>query len=56
MRGWPAGAPIDSQECVEFAQIAGVRTRVDRFRLDQVQEAYDAMASGMVRFRAVLVF
>ncbi|EIN13807.1 GroES-like protein [Punctularia strigosozonata HHB-11173 SS5] len=55
LKGWPSGTAKDSEEAVAFAKAAGVRCHVERFPLDKVNEAYESMASGKARFRAVLV-
>jgi D-arabinose 1-dehydrogenase-like Zn-dependent alcohol dehydrogenase len=56
IKGWPSGTAHDSEECVAFANMEGIKCRVERFELDRVQEAYEAMLKGSVRFRAVLTF
>ncbi|KAL8284136.1 hypothetical protein RQP46_004885 [Phenoliferia psychrophenolica] len=54
--GWPSGSPIDSEETVSFAKTAGVKCQIEKYSLDQVNEAYKSMMEGHARFRAVLVF
>lgn len=56
VRGWPSGSPIDSEETVAFAKLAGVRCLIEKFPLDQVNAAYTKMMEGKARFRAVLTF
>jgi D-arabinose 1-dehydrogenase-like Zn-dependent alcohol dehydrogenase len=53
--GWPAGASIDSQDTMAFSALTGVRPMIETFPLERAADAYDAMLSGKVRFRAVLV-
>jgi len=53
--GWPSGRPIDSEETVAFSALVGVRPRIERFRLDQAEEAFGKVMANRVRFRAVLV-
>lgn len=53
--GWPSGASIDSQDTMAFSALTGVRPMIQTFPLERAAEAYDAMMSGKVRFRAVLV-
>lgn len=53
--GWPSGSSIDSEETMAFSALTGVRPRVEKFRLDQAEEAYAKMMDNKVRFRAVLV-
>ena len=52
--GWSSGHALDSEECIRFAQIQGVKVMVEKFPLEKAQEAVDYMLSGKVRFRAVL--
>ena len=53
--GWPSGRPIDSEETVAFSALMGIRPRIERFRLDQAEEAFGKVMANRVRFRAVLV-
>lgn len=52
--GWPCGHALDCVETVEFAKRHGIRCYTEGFPLSQAQKAFDHMASGKVRFRAVL--
>jgi alcohol dehydrogenase, propanol-preferring len=52
--GWPSGSAIDSEETVEFSVLAGVRPRIEVFRLEQAEQAFAKMMENRVRFRAVL--
>jgi len=54
IQGWPSGTAMDSQDTLRFSALEGVRPMVEKFPLSKVAEAYDRMASGKVRFRAVL--
>ncbi|KDE02329.1 hypothetical protein MVLG_07111 [Microbotryum lychnidis-dioicae p1A1 Lamole] len=54
--GWPSGTAQDSEETIAFAEHAGVKTSIEKFSLDQVQEGFDRMSENKVRFRAVLTF
>lgn len=53
IKGWPSGTAKDSEETVDFAQQAGVKCHVQRYSLEQAQEAYDARATA--KFRSVIV-
>ncbi|KAK6499495.1 hypothetical protein TWF506_004125 [Arthrobotrys conoides] len=55
VRGWPAGSSIDSEEAIEFAKEFGVNCIIQKFPLDKIQEAYDIVDSGKVRYRSVIV-
>lgn len=54
IQGWPSGTPADSEDTVEFSQLAGVESMVETFDLADAEEAYDRMIDNEVRFRAVL--
>ncbi|GAA5853604.1 hypothetical protein JCM8547_007381, partial [Rhodosporidiobolus lusitaniae] len=56
VRGWPSGSAKDSQDTVEFAMSSGVKTRVEEYKLEDIQKAYDNMLNGKARFRAVVTF
>jgi len=56
VRGWPSGRPIDSEETIAFAKLAGVKCLVERFPLEKANEAYQSMITNKARFRAVLTF
>ena len=46
----------DITETVAFAKKQGIKAIVEKYNLDQVQEAFDKMRSGQARFRSVVVF
>ena len=54
IQGWPSGTAMDSQDTLEFSAFAGVRPMIEKFPLENVQEAYARMASGDAQFRVVL--
>lgn len=56
VRGWPSGAPADSEDAIAFAQTAGVKCYIEKYSLDQINEAFDAMMNNKARFRAVITF
>ncbi|KAL2808488.1 chaperonin 10-like protein [Aspergillus granulosus] len=51
---WPSGHPGDAEEAVRFAERTDIASVVEKFPLEQAQDAFDAMLSGKVRFRAVI--
>ncbi|KAH9950820.1 GroES-like protein [Amylocystis lapponica] len=53
LRGWPSGTAADSEACIRFSKVHGIKALVQTFPLAQANEAYDARASA--RFRAVIV-
>ena len=52
--GWPSGRSIDSQDTLAFSLLTGVRAMTETFPLERADDAYEHMASGKARFRAVL--
>ena len=52
--GWPSGSSIDSEEAMSFSALTGVRPRIEKFKLDQAEEAFGKVMANKVRFRAVL--
>lgn len=53
--GWPSGSAIDSEETLAFSKLTGVRPRIEKFKLEQAEEAFARVMENKVRFRAVLV-
>jgi D-arabinose 1-dehydrogenase-like Zn-dependent alcohol dehydrogenase len=53
--GWPSGTAIDSEETLSFSALSGVRPVIERFKLEQADEAFAKVMENKVRFRAVLV-
>lgn len=54
IQGWASGIPTDSEDTLRFAELTGVRTMIEKFPLDQVNDAYARMMSGKAQFRVVL--
>lgn len=55
IQGWPSGSAMDSEDTLRFSALHHVRARIETFPLDRVSEAFAAVMSNQVRFRAVLV-
>jgi D-arabinose 1-dehydrogenase-like Zn-dependent alcohol dehydrogenase len=55
VKGWPAGQAKDSEETIEFARFAGIKSHVERYPLSKADEAIGDMLASKVRFRAVIV-
>ncbi|BCS21616.1 uncharacterized protein APUU_22048A [Aspergillus puulaauensis] len=51
---WPSGHPGDAEDAVRFAENTNIASVVERFPLEQAQQAFESMLSGKVRFRAVI--
>lgn len=54
IQGWASGIPTDSEDTLRFAELTGVRPMIEKFPLDQVNQAYARMTSGKAQFRVVL--
>jgi D-arabinose 1-dehydrogenase-like Zn-dependent alcohol dehydrogenase len=54
IQGWAAGVAADSEDCLGFSELTGVRPMIEKFPLEQATQAYDRMMSGKARFRVVL--
>ncbi len=39
--GWPSGTAIDSEDTLTFSKQSGVRPRIERFKLEQADEAFN---------------
>jgi len=52
--GWYSGTAKDSQDTMEFSAVSGVHPMIEKYPLERVDEAYEQMHSGKVRFRVVL--
>jgi len=52
--GWPSGTARDSEECMNFCALTGIRPMVETFAFDKAYEAYQHMMSGKARFRVVI--
>ena len=54
IQGWASGIPADSEDTLRFAELSGIRPMIEKFPLDQVNEAFARMTSGKAQFRVVL--
>ena len=54
IQGWASGVAADSEDTLAFSTLTGVRPMIEKFPLEQAQQAYDRMMSGQARFRVVL--
>ncbi len=52
--GWPSGTASDSEDCMNFCALTGIRPMIEKFPFNQATEAYERMMSGKARFRVVL--
>lgn len=53
--GWPSGTALDSEDTVKFSVLTGVKARIEKFKLEDAEQAYAKVMENKVRFRAVLV-
>jgi D-arabinose 1-dehydrogenase-like Zn-dependent alcohol dehydrogenase len=54
IQGWASGVAADSEDTLTFSSLTGVRPMIEKFPLNQVEQAYERMMSGKARFRVVL--
>ncbi|KAK4236055.1 alcohol dehydrogenase [Achaetomium macrosporum] len=54
VHAWPTGHATDMEETIKFTQLQDVDCMIQKFSLEKVNEAFDAMNSGSVRLRAVI--
>ena len=54
LQGWAAGTPADSEDTLNFAELAGVHPMIETYPLEKAKEAYARMLSGKAEFRVVL--
>jgi D-arabinose 1-dehydrogenase-like Zn-dependent alcohol dehydrogenase len=54
LRAWPSGHAKDSEETLHFAADTGIRPMIETFPLAKANDAFDRMATGKARFRAVV--
>jgi D-arabinose 1-dehydrogenase-like Zn-dependent alcohol dehydrogenase len=54
IQGWPSGTPADSEDTLRFAELAGIRPMIEKFPLQNVNEAFARMMSGKAEYRVVL--
>lgn len=53
--GWPSGSAIESEDTMNFSAQFNVLPHIEKFPLEQAQEAFGKMMANKVRFRAVLI-
>jgi D-arabinose 1-dehydrogenase-like Zn-dependent alcohol dehydrogenase len=54
IQGWASGTPTDSEDTLRFAELTGVRAKIETYPLEKADEAYARMMSGKAQFRVVL--
>ena len=54
IQGWASGVAADSEDTLSFSALTGVRPMIEKYPLEQAQQAYDRMMSGHAHFRVVL--
>lgn len=53
--GYPSGHALDSEEAIAFTRLHGIECMIEKFKLEEANEALEHMVKGNVRFRGVLV-
>ncbi|KZV99849.1 GroES-like protein [Exidia glandulosa HHB12029] len=54
--GWTCGSSKDTENCMRFSAMTGIKPIVETFSLDQFCEAYDKVMHGNPRLRCVVTF
>ena len=54
VQGWPSGTAMDSEDTLLFSWRSGVRPMIEKYPLENANEAYARMESGDAQFRVVL--
>uniref|UniRef100_A0A8H7K3D5 Enoyl reductase (ER) domain-containing protein n=1 Tax=Bionectria ochroleuca TaxID=29856 RepID=A0A8H7K3D5_BIOOC len=54
VHSWPSGHAKDAEDTIAFTKLHGVNCMTQTWPLEQANEAYNAMVSGDIRFRAVI--
>jgi D-arabinose 1-dehydrogenase-like Zn-dependent alcohol dehydrogenase len=54
IQGWASGILTDSEDTLRFAEMTGVRPMIEKYPLENVNEAFRRMVSGKAQFRVVL--
>lgn len=52
---WPSGQSQDCEDTIVFAQTHNVKCMVEKFKLEEANDALKKMAQGKMRFRGVLI-
>ncbi|KAK3395358.1 chaperonin 10-like protein [Sordaria brevicollis] len=55
VHGWPSGTPLDAEEAIQFAKLHGIKCFVEKFKLEDADEAFELMKAGRPKYRNVLV-
>jgi len=54
--GWASGIATDGEDTVNFAKLSGVKTMVEKYKIEDVQKALDSMLTSKARFRPVIIY
>jgi len=54
--GWASGIPTDSEDTINFGKVSGIKTMVEKFKIEDIQKAIDSMLNSTVRFRPVIIY
>jgi propanol-preferring alcohol dehydrogenase len=55
VKSWYSGGPSDCEDTIAFSKLVNARCEVQRYKLDQIDEAYANMLKGQAK-RSVVVF
>lgn len=54
LAGWPSGIAPDSEDTLKFSAMTGTVPMIEKYKLDDVKEAFQKMLDNEARFRVVL--
>ncbi|WGK64143.1 alcohol dehydrogenase [Croceiramulus getboli] len=55
LAGWPSGVAPDSEDTLNFSAMTGTVPMIEKFSLDEVDEAFQKMMDNKARFRVILI-
>ena len=56
VHGWPSGHALNCEEAIEFADLQGVKCMIEKFKLDDVNDALKHCTEGKLSGRSDLNF
>ncbi len=54
IQGWPCGSGIDSEATMNFSAQQLIRPHIEKYALENINEAWDQMITNKARFRVVI--
>jgi propanol-preferring alcohol dehydrogenase len=54
IQGWPCGSGIDSEATMNFSAQQAIRPQIEKYPLENINEAWQQMITNQARFRVVI--